>query len=143
MRFALAVTGNPAQAADAVQDAMLAVFPRWHRLAEPGAADAYARRVIVNHRISWWRRIGRREASLDSAGPAAAPEHDLGDVILAERLLRTLPARQRAAVVLRYLDDLDFAQIGTILGCPESTARSHVHRALRRLRELVGEDHDR
>ena len=143
-RFAVATIGNRHDASDAVQDAMVAVYPRWRRLAGPGAADAYARRVIVNHRITWWRRIGRRESLVDgpeigAGGPAPG---DAGDVVFAHRLLRSLPRQQRAAVVLRFLDDLNFAEIADILGCTESTARSHVHRALTRLREQLGDDHD-
>ena len=143
-RFAVATIGNRHDASDAVQDAMVAVYPRWRRLSDPGAADAYARRVIVNHRITWWRRIGRRESLVDgpeigAGGPAPG---DAGDVVFAHRLLRSLPRQQRAAVVLRFLDDLSFAEIAEILGCPESTARSHVHRALSRLREQLGDEDD-
>ena len=60
----------------------------------------------------------------------------------ARRLLAGLPARQRAAVALRFYDDLAFAEIGLILDCPESTARSYVHRALERLRAQLKEDGD-
>ena len=65
------------------------------------------------------------------------------DAIVADRLLHSLPVKQRAAVALRYLDDLSFAEIAEILGCPESTARSHVHRALTRLRTELEADHER
>ena len=142
MRFALAVTGNAHDAADAVQDALVAIYTRWRRLSRHGRPDAYARRVIVNRQISWWRKIGRRESSTQLPDLAGAGEAATGDAVLAARLLRTLPAQQRAAVVLRYLEDLSFADIAEILGCPESTARSHVHRALGRLREQLGDEHD-
>ena len=142
MKFAAAVVG-PVEARDAVQDAMVAIYPRWQRLSREGGPDAYARRVIVNRRITWWRRIGRRETT-DPAPAAVTENHSdaTGDAILAARLLQALPVRQRAAVVLRYYDDLDFAEISRILGCAESTARSHVHRALARLRTELGEDDD-
>jgi RNA polymerase sigma-70 factor (sigma-E family) len=142
MRFALAVTGNSHDAADAVQDALVAIYARWRRLSGQGRPDAYARRVIVNRQISWWRKIGRRESSTELPDLADADEDAGGDTVLAARLLRTLPAQQRAAVVLRYLEDLSFSDIAEILGCPESTARSHVHRALGRLREQLGDEHD-
>ena len=61
---------------------------------------------------------------------------------MARRLLAGLPARQRAAVALRFYDDLAFAEIAMILDCPESTARSYVHRALERLRAQLKEDGD-
>src|SRR5918998_4040210 len=136
--FATAVTGDREAARDAVQDALVAVYLRWRRLVAGGEPDAYARRVIVNRPITWWRRLGRRErltAFDDQSGPATeAAEDGLADTDLARRLLAGLPARQRAAVALRFYDDLPFAEIATVLDCTESTARSYVHRALERLR---------
>lgn len=145
--FATAVTGDREAARDAVQDALVAVYLRWRRLAAAGDPNAYARRIIVNRHISWWRRLGRRERltafELDHGRPAQPAQDGLADADLARRLLAGLPARQRAAVALRFYDDLAFAEIATILDCPESTARSYVHRALARLRsqlEAVGDD---
>lgn len=147
--FAHMVTGSGHDAADAVQDALVAVCPRWHRLREPTpggrtiGADAYARRVIVNRTVSWWRKFTRREYLIDAAElpPVEPPDRTVGDpagpvsdAVLARQLLGTLPTRQRAAVVLRFYDDLPFAEIAVILRCTESTARSYVHRALAALR---------
>jgi RNA polymerase sigma-70 factor (sigma-E family) len=144
--FATAVTGNREAARDAVQDALVAVYLRWRRLAAGGEPDAYARRVIVNRHISWWRRLGRRERltafDVDHERAAEPTQDALADADLARRLLAELPARQRAAVALRFYDDLAFAEIATILDCPESTARSYVHRALARLRSQLEVDGD-
>jgi RNA polymerase sigma-70 factor (sigma-E family) len=144
--FATAVTGDREAARDAVQDALVAVYLRWRRLVAGGEPDAYARRVIVNRHISWWRRLGRRErltAFDHHFGPAADAAQDrLADTDMARRLLAGLPARQRAAVALRFYDDLAFAEIATILDCPESTARSYVHRALKLLRAQLEADGD-
>jgi RNA polymerase sigma-70 factor (sigma-E family) len=146
--FATAVTGNREAARDAVQDALVAVYLRWQRLVARGEPDAYARRIIVNRHISWWRQLGRRERltafTVDhgTAGPATPPQDGLADADVAHRLLAGLPARQRAAVALRFYDDLTFAEIATILNCAESTARSYVHRALERLRSQLEVDGD-
>lgn len=144
--FATAVTGNREAARDLVQDALVAVYPRWTRLVAGGEPDAYARRVIVNRHISWWRRLGRRERltafDVDPPVAAAAAQDGLADAELARRLLAGLPALQRAAVALRFYDDLAFAEIAAVLDCTESTARSHVHRALARLRTELSEDSD-
>lgn len=144
--FATAVTGNREAARDAVQDALVAVYLRWARLIVGGEPDAYARRVIVNRHISWWRRLGRRErltAFDHEPGTAEVAEQDgLADVQLARRLLAGLPAQQRAAVALRFYDDLAFADIAAVLDCTESTARSHVHRALAQLRAQIREESD-
>lgn len=144
--FATAVTGDREAARDAVQDALVAVYLRWRRLIAGGEPDAYARRIIVNRHISWWRRLGRRErltAFDEQSGSVSEPTEDrLADADVARRLLAGLPAKQRAAVALRFYDDLAFAEIGLILDCPESTARSYVHRALERLRAQLKEDGD-
>jgi RNA polymerase sigma-70 factor (sigma-E family) len=137
-RFAYLVTGSAADAPDLVQDALMRAYPRWANLAREGTAEAYVRRSIVNGSISRWRK-GRRLVSVgqphsllsDShADPAAAS----ADADQAWRLCLELPPTARAAVVLRFYEDLPFAQIAVILNCPESTARSHVHRALQALR---------
>lgn len=144
--FATAVTGDREAARDAVQDALVAVYLRWRRLVAGGEPDAYARRIIINRHISWWRRLGRRErltAFDDQSGSATEAAQDrVADADVARRLLAGLPTRQRAAVALRFYDDLAFAEIGLILGCPESTARSYVHRALERLRAQLKEEGD-
>ena len=144
--FATAVTGDREAARDAVQDALVAVYLRWRRLIAGGQPDAYARRIIVNRHISWWRRLGRRERltafEVDHGQAAEAAQDGLADADLARRLLAELPAKQRAAVALRFYEDLSFAEIAMILDCTESTARSYVHRALERLRAQMLETED-
>src|SRR5918995_5731702 len=76
--FATAGTGNREAARDAVQDALVAVYLHWRRLIVGGEPDAYARRIIVNRHISWWRRLGRRERAaplgcLEAGGAQPAP----------------------------------------------------------------------
>ncbi|HRA76415.1 MAG TPA: SigE family RNA polymerase sigma factor [Propionicimonas sp.] len=138
-RFAYLVTRNPEDARDVVQDALIGLYPRWREVSARGAVDAYVRRSIVNAQVSRWRRnhrvvtlaepdvLAQAPVSPDASGPVA--DHDE-----ALRLCATLPPVQRAAVVLRFYEDRSFAEIATILGCPEATARSHVHRALAALR---------
>lgn len=144
LRFAHLITGSGHDAADAVQDAQVAVYSRWRRLNQgddTGGPDAYARRVIVNGRISWWRKFGRREVIEAEVGSSAVAGSDPAqlatDATLARQVLTTLPRRQRAAMVLRYYDDLPFAEIAVILECTESTARSYVHRGLGTLRTAL------
>ena len=94
--FATAVTGDREAAHDAVQDALVAVYLRWRRLIVGGEPDAYARRVIVNRHISWWRRLGRRERltafDVDHAAVTEPAQDGLADTDLARRLLAGLPA---------------------------------------------------
>lgn len=146
-RFAYLVTGNAADAPDLVQDALARALPRWSSLASAGTAEAYVRRSIVNGSISRWRRSRRLVvvedvAAVEPAGSGQPPDDAttaLADADEAWQLVQSLPATQRAAVVLRFYEDLSFAQIGLVLGCPEATARSHVHRALAKLRQRLTE----
>jgi RNA polymerase sigma-70 factor (sigma-E family) len=134
-RFAYLTTGSRDDAADLVQEALTRVFPRWAALAARGTAEAYVRRTIVNVAISRWRK-DHRLLTGGTAEPAPAPDSSQrqADSDHAWSLCAALPPQQRAAVVLRFYEDLSFAEIGRVLGCPEATARSHVHRALASLR---------
>lgn len=141
-KFAWLVTRDREEARDCVQDALLGLYPRWDRVRAVGGVDAYVRRSIVNASVSRWRK---RHGTLTVADPTDGPDapvvadHATGvaDADEALRLCVELPVDQRAAVVMRFYDDLSFAQIGEALGCTESTARSHVHRALGALRQRL------
>ena len=71
-------------------------------------------------------------------GMSADPADAWADSQIFGRLFATLPTRQRAALILRFYEDLDFAAIAAQLGCAEATARSHVFRALATLRARLG-----
>ncbi|MDQ4051428.1 MAG: hypothetical protein M3237_01855 [Actinomycetota bacterium] len=84
------------------------------------------------------RGRGRRpEPLLPTTSRGPDPAIAVSDADEAWRLCAELPVRQRAAVVLRFYDDLSFAQIALVLDCTEPTARSHVHRALVALRGRI------
>lgn len=144
LRLAFLVTGSWDDARDAVQDALEGVLPRWGRLADSDNLDAYVRRCVMNACLSSIRRRGRsRPVAEPQLLPQAKVQADPAWAIVnadeAWRLCTSLPATQRAAVVLRFYQDLSFAEIGAALGCPEATARSHVHRALAALRARLEE----
>lgn len=102
------------------------------------------RRSIVNGNISRWRKHRRTlvVAEVEPFGSVPPADEGLADALIAWHVCGELPRLQRAAVVLRFHEDLEFAEIARILGCAESTARSHVHRALRTLRARLGEVDD-
>lgn len=134
-RFAYLTSGSADDAADLVQEALAHVFPRWSSLVARGTAEAYVRRAIVNAAISRWRKDRRLlTGSTAEPAPVADSSQRQADSDQAWTLCAGLPPQQRAAVVLRFYEDLPFAEIARVLGCPESTARSHVHRALASLR---------
>ena len=103
-RFAYLVTGHAEDARDAVQDALVGLFPRWARVVAAGDPEAYVRRSIMNAHVSRWRRV-RRESSWDPAWlDGAAPDVDMTDAAMAAALCAELAPRQRAAVVLRFYE---------------------------------------
>lgn len=144
LRFAYLVTGSQQAAEDAVQSALVSACEKWSRVSRRDDPDAYVRRMVVNAHISGWRKSGRRESPVAEvrdktvADPAqVVVEHDA-----VWRMCSALPPQQRAAVVLRYYEDLEYAEIAAILGVAEPTARSHVHRALAALRRELGRELD-
>ena len=144
LRLAFLVTGNWDDARDAVQDALEGVLPRWGRLSGSDRRDAYVHRCVVNACLATIRRRGRsRPVAEPQLLPQAKVQADPAWAIVnadeAWRLCTSLPVQQRAAVVLRFYEDLSFAEVGAALGCPEATARSHVHRALAALRSRLEE----
>lgn len=145
LRLAYVLTGDPSDAEDVVQDVLARALPRWSRIIDAEDPDAYLRRMLVNANVSRWRRFRRRETPFAEITPdGSAP--DAADVAVAgsenDRLWRAvlaLPKNQRSAVTLRFHEDLSYAEIGTITGCAEATARSHVFRGLAALRAALGE----
>ena len=129
LRLAWLVTGNWDDARDAVQDALEGVMARWGRLAASEKLDAYVHRCVVNACLATIRRRGRSRPVaepqlLPQAKVVADPASAIANADEAWRLCTGLPPVQRAAVVLRFYQDLSFAEIGATLGCPEATARS-------------------
>ncbi|MFI5696550.1 SigE family RNA polymerase sigma factor [Kribbella sp. NPDC051586] len=140
LRFAYLVTRDHNRAEEAVQDALIAAYSRWTKICRVQDPEAYVRRSIVNADISRWRRFFRRETPAEDVDTSdAAPDHAVTqaehDAVWA--LCATLPAKQRAAVVLRYYEDLPDADIAVILDCSPSTVRSQIHRALASLRTTI------
>lgn len=139
LRTAYAMTGDRATAEDLTQEVMAKVYVRWATIRT--SPDAYARTVLVHAVTDRWRwRRARPETPLralhDRPTPDSSETQALRDELV--RALRTLPPRQRAVVVLRYLDDLAEADIAAAVGCSVGTVKSQLSRGLTRLRwEMV------
>jgi RNA polymerase sigma-70 factor (sigma-E family) len=141
IRFAFLLTGDRALAEDLVQEAFARLVGRLRHLRDPDAFGAYLRRTIVNLSTSHFRRRRVERAYLERVGdiPAveANPNQEL-DETMHEALLR-LPERQRAAIVLRFYEDLSDVQTAEVLRCSPGTVRSRVSRGMTTLRsELEG-----
>jgi RNA polymerase sigma-70 factor (sigma-E family) len=135
-RTAYLLTGDWQRAEDLVQTALVTTWTHWSSLRDAGAAEAYARRCMARTNASWWRRRWTGEVPTGALPDTATSEpHDAVDVAVPVlRALAALTRRQRAAVVLRYFDDLSEAAVADVLGCSVGTVKSTVARALELLR---------
>ncbi|MGN6791701.1 MAG: SigE family RNA polymerase sigma factor [Streptosporangiaceae bacterium] len=138
LRFGQVLTGNPEEAEDLVHEALARSLRRWRRVSANDPV-AYVLKVMVNTHLTRWRRWGSRvvlgpvpEPAIDDAAVARSQDWDL-----LRRALAELPARQRAVLVLRYLEDLPDAVIADLLGCQPGTVRSQASRGLATLRPLL------
>lgn len=140
-RIAYLLTGDHHLAEDLVQQTFLRVAGRWRRVVAGGDPDPYVRRVLYHQHISWWRRT-RRITRVPLAG-TDRPVPDAADrvavTVAVQGALARLGPRQRAALVLRYFEDLSEAQTAEVLGCRVGTVKSQVRDGLARLRVLAPE----
>ncbi|MGN6473599.1 MAG: SigE family RNA polymerase sigma factor [Mycobacteriales bacterium] len=136
-RMATLLCRDRSEAEDLVQDTLASAYASWRRIEATASPDAYVRRMLVNRHVSWWRRHrGRVEPRADVPDVSAPdPTEATATTDAVRRMLRELPPRQRAAVVLRYYADYSDAQIAETLACSEATVRSQISRALATLRE--------
>jgi RNA polymerase sigma-70 factor (sigma-E family) len=137
-RTAYLLTGSTASAQDLVQDTLLRLYQRRDWVLAADVPLAYARRALANQFVNDRRKPARREIILaDVPERHAAPDgsHAVVERDAMWRLLATLPDRQRAALVLRFYDDLPDAEIAEALGARIGTVRSLISRALSALRE--------
>ncbi len=113
LRTAYLLTGNRADAEDLVQAALAKTYQAWDRIEDRQALDGYVRKAMVNTHISWWRRRRLDEYPTDEIPDRAVADHapgsDLQDTL--RRAIDRLPQRMRAAVVLRYYEDMTEAEV--------------------------------
>jgi RNA polymerase sigma-70 factor (sigma-E family) len=140
-RTAYVVVGDHQLAQDLLQEALVKAYVAWPRLRDTAKAEAYVRRTIVTTAISWRRRRSFHERPVEQVPDAATDETDrlaTHDVLWEQ--VCTLPPRQRAALVLRYYEDLSESETADLMGCSVGTVKSQVSDALAKLRERVGAD---
>ena len=137
LRTAHLLTGDRGHGEDLLQQALERLYRHWRRI--DGDPEGWVRRTMVNLATDRWRRRARRPAEVGRAlpdAPAPGDDHraveERYDLV---RALRTLTARQRAVLVLRYFDDLPEAQVAALMGCSVGTVKSTSSKALARLRE--------
>lgn len=161
LRFAYLLTGDSHSAQDLVQTALAKAYLKWDTLRVETSRGAWVRRIIVNEQASVWRRPWRRHEVVNTpylefidvgevsvagrAGPLAAsggwPEDSQPGGFDSQlwEVVCSLPPRQRAAVVLRYYEELSERETADVLGCSLGNVKSQTHRALAALRVKLEE----
>lgn len=140
-RFSWSITGNPHDADDVYQETLLKAFKAWKKLPSDANHRAWLFRIASNTWISDRRKQRRVHELGDEANNLPTHDGDASSRLDARDTLRQvtsaialLPAKQRAALVLRKYHDMDYGDIGAVLDCTEEAARASVYQALRKLR---------
>jgi RNA polymerase sigma-70 factor (sigma-E family) len=137
VRTAFLLTGDRGTAEDLVQDVLERLFVAWPRVDDP---RAYARRALLNRSRNVWRHRRRHgetplSAAHDRLVADQASERAERDVVV--RGLAALPARQRAALVLRFFDDLSEIETAAAMACSVGAVKTHTSRGLARMRQVL------
>lgn len=142
LRIAAPVLGSREAAADLAQDVALDVLKSLHRLRDPEAFDAWARRIAVRHtmRAARTRHLQACEMPME-LGHEGIEEPVDRELMIASRQalsesLNALPPRQAVALVLRYVFDLTDREIAAALGCRRGTVNALLSRGRSALREM-------
>ena len=140
---ALRTTGDPDDAADALQDALISAYRTASGFRSDAKVSSWLHRIVVNASLYRLRRNGtRRTVPLidnDHTGPVGPNDYDrieLGDAI--RSALDELPAAQRAAVIAVDVEGYSISEAAMILGVPEGTIKSRCSRARTRLARTLG-----
>lgn len=137
-RTAFLLCGDRHHADDLVQEALAKAYSHWRKVQKADNPSAYVRRILINESRRQWRRHASTYA--DAEVPEIAVP-DLSDRVVSRadllRALQELPARQRATVVLRFLEGLSERETADALGCSEGTVKSQTSRALTKLKSVL------
>jgi RNA polymerase sigma-70 factor (sigma-E family) len=144
VRLAALLVRDVGTAEEVVQDAFVAMHGGWFRLRDNEKALAYLRQAVVNRS----RSVLRHRLVVDRNQPKPAPDMpsaEHGAIALAERAeviaaLKSLPARQREALVLRFYADMSEAQIAEAMQISRGAVKSHTARAMQALRTVLERD---
>nr|WP_202885217.1 SigE family RNA polymerase sigma factor [Actinopolymorpha cephalotaxi] len=139
LRYGYVLTGNPHDAADLMQEALLRLRTAWPRVHNKREPELFVRTTMARLHVSIWRRM-RREKLVAATPEQAYVDNSHEKAELRDAMweaLSALPRRQRAVVVLRYYECLTDEEIADVLNISRGTVRSQAARALDKLRTRV------
>lgn len=148
-RYLWRMLGDEAEARDGLQDALLRAYRSYDRVQDANYLRAWLYKIATNVARSQLARNQRRHG-LPIGDHLPSPEKavdlqvsERSQLAAVQRAVQTLPPRQRAALMMRKYQEMDYAEIAAALDCSEETARANVYQALRKLRELFKDEvHD-
>jgi len=146
---ALAITGNAGAAEEILQDSFVRAHAAMNRVDASVSLAPWLHRIAVNLSYNWTNRHRHWTLDIDSwvdrliAGPTVSPERavegtEVSDVV--RDAIASLGFKQRAVIILFYLQGFSLAEIGYILDCPVGTVKSRLHYACKALRQRLGSD---
>ena len=133
----VALSGDQERARDAAQEALTRAYRDWDKVSRLDHPGAWVRRVLVNLLIDEGRRTNRPRAHLRAVDQHEDTRPSESPLLAA---IRTLPARQRTAVVLHYLDDLSIDDVAHVMGIATGTVKATLHQARSTLAIALKED---
>jgi RNA polymerase sigma-70 factor (sigma-E family) len=136
-RLAYSITLDTALAEDIVQETLLQCFVNWERVEKAEQPRAYVRKIC--HRTAW-RAMRRQSLILPSAQPESLQDDSSEDRIVLQLALKRLPPKQRAVLVLRFLEDLSVRDTAYIMSCDSGTVKSQTSKALGKLRDFFPQE---
>lgn len=129
---------------DVCQEVFIRVFRSWNKFKRESALSTWIYRIATREAVRFLHRQGNRVSMLDPSaeevGRLEAPAYfDYDDALAVkfQRAIQTLTEKQRLVFNLRYYDELDYAEIGRILDCPENTLKVHYHNAKEKIKEFI------
>jgi len=140
----LRMTKNPHDAQDLVQEAFIKVYQQLGKYDETGSFSSWMYRVVINHCLDEFRkkRYKMKQVEIDEGLMVSADTPELiffknEESRRLERLIATLPEDERVIILLRYINELSYEEIGELVDAPLTTVRNKLHRAKKKMRETV------
>ncbi|HEY4552714.1 MAG TPA: RNA polymerase sigma factor [Bacillaceae bacterium] len=135
---------NPQDAQDLVQEAFIKVYSQLGKYERKSSFSSWLYRVAINHCMDEFRKKHNRLQHVEM-NEEKAPNTEHPEVVFLkkeknrqlEKLIRTLPEEERWIILLRYVNELSYAEISELTGIPVSHVRNKLHRAKKKMRETV------
>lgn len=143
-RMAYMMCGDWHRADDLAQTAFIAVHRHWRKVRDKGALDGYVRRTLTRAMIDESRRPWRREHTAETLPDRSDGSRRVDDSVAVQQTLldglQQVPPKQRAVLVLRFLEGLDVSGVAEVMRCSEGTVKSQCARGLTTLRAVLGDE---